>query len=88
MATTAASIWAGEMSPSSGPMLNWQSSSAGVRLLRPEVGNWGLRKRLFEKFNVATILRSYCASVTADRVVILMNAIRGSLGRKAWPCES
>ena len=85
MATTAASIWAGEMSPSSGPMLNWQSSSAGVRLLRPQVGNWGWMKRLFEKINVATVLRSYCASVTADRVVILMNAIRWRLGRKAWP---
>jgi hypothetical protein len=72
------------MSPSSGPMLNWESSSAGVRLLRPEVGNRGWRKRLFEKFNIG----SYCASVTAARVVILMNAIRGSLGRKAWPGES
>ena len=88
MATTAASIWAGEMSPSSGPMLNWQSSSAGVRLLRPQVGNWGWMNWLFEKLNVATVLRCYCASVTADRVVILMNAIRWRLGRKAWPGES
>jgi hypothetical protein len=40
------------MSPSSGPMLNWQSSSAGVRLLRQQVGNWGWMKRFFEKLNV------------------------------------